>query len=400
MTKHTITADFHKTYEIKRPGDDWRFTERFSVSGDMLGIHVAAQYDNTRIDVAGRASGKQAALYTEADDVDIVLADTSRLTGGYGIVATGNHLDVVNGGQISAKLAGAVLTDDSGASFRNAGDINGQYGVVFFFGTSGAANAELINGRGARIIALENGVQIGTAPGISARIENHGRITGGTHAISGGDGNEIVINDGTMKGEIALAGGDDRFDNRGGVIVNTDSGVRGEMGNDTLITDSAAVKLIEAVDQGIHDTVRSTVSYTLSENVEDLFLLGSRNTSATGTDLENIIHGNSGNNVISGLSGLDELYGHKGADMLTGGGDGDIFHFLTGDGRDTVTDFENGLDKIDVSGWNAISSFDDLMQNHIEFVNGDAIITSGKDSLTLKGAAEADLDAGDFVFGI
>jgi len=41
-----------------------------------------------------------------------------------------------------------------------------------------------------------------------------------------------------------------------------------------------------------------------------------------------------------------------------------------------------------------------LMQHHVEFANGDAIISAGKDSLTLKGVAEADLDANDFVFAM
>jgi Ca2+-binding RTX toxin-like protein len=400
MTKHTITADFHSSYEINRAGDDWTFTEKFSVLGGDLGIHVAAKYDDTTITMAGTASGKQAALYSEADNVDIDVTDTGKLTGKFALVVKGNHLDVVNQGQISGVDGGAVVLDASRVSFRNEGNISAEFGVAFTSGTIGVSNAELCNGKHGQIIGSLNGIQIDSSFGINTRVENHGRVTGTMNALVSAAGNESVVNDGTMKGEITLGDGNDRFDNRGGFIANTDGGVRGGFGQDTLITDSAKVKLIEVAAEGIHDTVRTTVSYRLSANVENLVLLGSNGTNATGTNQENVIHGNSGDNVIKGLLGLDELYGGQGTDVLIGGGDGDRFHFSTEDGHDTVMDFEHGLDVVDLSGWTAISSFDDLTRHHIKFANGDAMITAGKDSLTLRGVAETDLDAGDLFFAM
>jgi Ca2+-binding RTX toxin-like protein len=71
------------------------------------------------------------------------------------------------------------------------------------------------------------------------------------------------------------------------------------------------------------------------------------------------LYGWIGNDVLLGDVGDDSLYGGSGNDLLTGGGGADTFNFgndfLAGDtfgslGLDTITDFQLGIDKIQLQG--------------------------------------------------
>lgn len=75
-----------------------------------------------------------------------------------------------------------------------------------------------------------------------------------------------------------------------------------------------------------------------------------------GHDGDDVIDAGRGNDTISGGNGSDILRGNTGADTFYGGAYGDIFVFKSAaestfakSGRDTIKDFEKGLDKIDVS---------------------------------------------------
>ncbi len=79
-------------------------------------------------------------------------------------------------------------------------------------------------------------------------------------------------------------------------------------------SDNMVLKGIYGPDsQGI-DAVCSSVSYTLSANIENLTLTGSENLSATGNDSSNILTGNGGDNVLNGRGGIDTLNGGDGND--------------------------------------------------------------------------------------
>ena len=119
-------------------------------------------------------------------------------------------------------------------------------------------------------------------------------------------------------------------------------------GNDVYYVDNPGdiVKEFANVNSGI-DTVRSTIDYTLPENVENLYLQGSGNLNGTGNALDNTINGNSGNNHLYGLAGDDCLVGKDGRDFLDGGigndvliggaGD-DTYFFAKGYGHDIIQD--------------------------------------------------------------
>lgn len=131
----------------------------------------------------------------------------------------------------------------------------------------------------------------------------------------------------------------------------------GGKGDDIYIVDNTRDRVTENTGEGT-DTVKSSVSYTLSSNVEYLTLTGSSAINGTGNSLGNLIIGNSGanklygndgmdvlkgeggNDTLSGGNGNDALFGGKGNDILAGGSGQDAFVF------DTALSASNNLDKI------------------------------------------------------
>lgn len=130
---------------------------------------------------------------------------------------------------------------------------------------------------------------------------------------------------------------------------------------------------------------------------------------------EDLIIGKAGNDLLEGLEDNDRLYGGAGADTLRGGqgddvlrskhgndqfaGDdgADIFVYSSKSGRDTIMDFDTGIDKIDITGWDAIGGFASL-KRHASNHSGVLWITEGKDTLIIKDFSKGELDAGDFLF--
>ncbi len=86
-----------------------------------------------------------------------------------------------------------------------------------------------------------------------------------------------------------------------------------------------------------------------------------------------------------------------GNDTITGGAGADTFVFASGDGSDTITDFENGTDKIDLSAVSEVSEFNNLT---ITQEGDDTKIDLGENvgEIILEDFTSTDLDASDFEF--
>lgn len=156
-------------------------------------------------------------------------------------------------------------------------------------------------------------VQSSVSYALGANIENLTLI--GTDAINV-TGNEL---NNTLNG------------NSGNNILNGGTGadtMLGGAGNDSYIVDNTADVVSEKVNAGI-DTIQSSVTYTLGENVENLTLIGSSAINATGNTLANVLYGNDGSNILDGARGNDALYG-------TGGNDTYVFN--KGSGSDNISD--------------------------------------------------------------
>lgn len=92
-------------------------------------------------------------------------------------------------------------------------------------------------------------------------------------------------------------------------------GMQGGKGNDTYVVDHEDDEVVENANEGT-DTVKASVTYTLSDNVENLILTGSGDIGGTGNALKNVITGNDGDNRLDGGTGVDKLAGGKGNDTF------------------------------------------------------------------------------------
>ena len=111
-----------------------------------------------------------------------------------------------------------------------------------------------------------------------------------------------------------------------------------------------------------------------------------------------LLHGGEHNDVLNGGADNDKLIGGTGNDELTGGTGVDQFWANAGlFGADTVTDFENGVDKIRLTGISGVTSFANVTVS----TNGSgwAVITlPDGSSITLTGVVAGLVDASDFLF--
>lgn len=162
------------------------------------------------------------------------------------------------------KDAGAILenyfNDDGGAGE------NGLQGIQFADGTLWSLDD-------VREMLLQGGSANQPIYGFSA-----------SDTISGGSGNDYLD---SLSGNDLLDGG-----------LGNDT-MLGGAGDDTYVVDSASDIVIEGVNAG-SDTVRSSVTYTLSNEVEKLLLTGTAAINGCGTHLENHLVGNSAANTLYG----------------------------------------------------------------------------------------------------
>lgn len=122
-----------------------------------------------------------------------------------------------------------------------------------------------------------------------------------------------------------------------------------------------------------------------------------------------VITGGQGNDTLNGGQGNDKITGGAGADILSGGQGSDHFIFTSHtesrpgkNNRDTITDFEKGVDKIDLSGIDASSK--DAGDQSFKFIGGGKFSGKGgdikfvdtKDGTVLKADLDGDKVA-DFV---
>ncbi|MBN8490197.1 MAG: hypothetical protein J0M00_02030, partial [Burkholderiales bacterium] len=312
------------------------------------------------------------------------------LTGTAGISGAGNELDNV----ITGNSAAQWLRGDGGNDtlFGNGGNdtLNGGEGDDWLDGGAGADSMVGGNGNDTYVVnstgdVLSDGGGVDTVLSsitwtLASGFENltltgTGNINGtgntannvltgnsGRNSLSGGDGNDWLIGNG---GNDTLSGGAGNDTLDGGAGIDSMSG---GAGNDTYIVDSTSDVVTESSNQGT-DAVRSSVTWTLGNNLENLILTGTTSINGTGNSLANSLTGNSGNNLLVGNSGNDSLdggagndtlRGGAGVDTLTGAAGNDIFDFdaasESGVGvglRDIITDFVRGQDRIDLSGIDA-----------------------------------------------
>ncbi|HJT13140.1 MAG TPA: hypothetical protein VJ790_11030 [Dongiaceae bacterium] len=272
--------------------------------------------------------GKDTIIASVSYNLDSQEVEVLSFTGDADLFGGGNSLaNVVNGNAGDNNLGGWIGNDT----------LNGADGDDQLFGIS---DNDVLNGGGGND-ALDGG--------------------GGNDKLNGNDGHDTLIG-GSGKDTMAGGKGDDRY----------------------TLSDIGDV-VTEAANQG-HDVVESSLAnYTLTANVEDLFLdPGAVN--GTGNALNNQVEGNTLDNKLDGAGGNDSIESHSGLDTLKGGTGDDT---LDGGGGDDRMEGGAGHDVYDVD------SFDDEV---IELAGGGTdrvrtslnnfILAANVENLELLGAAD------------
>jgi Ca2+-binding RTX toxin-like protein len=210
----------------------------------------------------------------------------------------------------------------------------------------------------------------------AAAIEN--LVLEGASAINGtgNAANNIVTGN---AGENSLSGGlgDDTLIGGGGK-----DNLTGGRGNDVFVVDGQddVVSELAGVIEG-RDRVESTGTFLLSDNVEDLTLLGTAAINGAGNLLNNLIIGNGANNSISGAEGDDSLEGGAGADTLNGGTGNDLMKGGTGDDVYDIDGVGDQVEEASNGGTDTIRSGVSFVLGtnfeHLELIGGTALNGTG-----------------------
>jgi len=302
-------------------------------------------------------------------------------------------------------LAGIRLTiGESGASLSIRLTASGGAGAPLSFIDSRSGYVSDKNEAGATIdgIWLPENVKPLALSGTNG--DNELRGTAQYNFLSGGKGDDTLFlktgqgwlwggfGDDYLKGgskDDFLFGGydDDKILGRGG-----DDDIRGGDGKDEL-----------RGEQG-DDTIRggSGNDSVKGGSGNDHLSGQSGNDTIAGNDGADTLTAGSGNDKVDGGSGDDWIYSSLGDDILKGGSGRDLFLFSSGDGsgRDAVTDFKAGWDKITIEN-DLFETFEGMLRYTVQ-VGDDVQITYGfgptPSVFTLADTRIAELRASDFGF--
>ncbi|ESQ76488.1 calcium-binding protein, partial [Asticcacaulis sp. AC402] len=343
-------------------------------------------------------------LYGEdGDDLIVGGVSTDTLDGGTGI-DTASYSDASGGVVVSLAVTGAQDTGSTGfdrlAGFENL--IGSAFGDVLTGDEAGnqldgrAGNDTLTGGLGNDTFHIDSATDVvielsgGGTDLIIASI--HYSLTGtalenltlsgseGVHA----SGNEV---DNLLTG------------NTGNNVLDGQSGndtMAGGLGDDLYQVDTAADSIVEAGGEG-HDEVESTVSFTLSSDVEALTLLGSDNLNGTGNALDNVLVGNSGLNILTGGLG-DDTYQIQNA--------GDVIVENSNEGQDQVVSLVSytlvgNVENLSIAGLTDQTATGNVLANQIVGGIGNNLIDGALGADTMSGNLGDDTfiveDAGDTV---
>ncbi len=278
----------------------------------------------------------------------------------------GGH-DRLMGGDNSDRLEGNYGND---TIYGNSGAdaVYGGTGDDFLFGDAGndtlfghGGHDRLVGGAGND--RMEGGFDIDFLNGLLGNDQLIGQagndsLVGysGSDTLSGGAGNDSLL-------------GQDGYD-----------ALRGGYGNDTLRGGNHD----DFLEAGVgHDSV-------FGENGTDRLYGGN------GDDR---LYGQSGNDYLNAAHGNDLLVGGTGNDTLIGGMGADIFFFYDGSQQDWVTDWQDGLDRINLKNVSSIKNYDDL-EDAVVARNGNLHITlgAGGNELIVMRMRMDQLSEDDFIF--
>ena len=353
-------------------------------------------------DIVYGGSGNDAVAGGAGNDVFRVLGNKASGFEGYDTYAGGDGDDTV------AATGGAVdigMTKFSAADGIESIDATGASGPVRILGDWNANNLDFSGTTLKGNIVINGGGGNDTITGSAGDdvIEGGGW---GNQTINGGAGNDTIYAD---KGNDAVSGGagDDTFRVSGNQCLNFEGWDKydGGEGNDRIVafgskvdvglTGFSAANGIETIDfsgltgQGrlLGDWAANTLDFSATTLVGHVVIdAGGGNDTVIGSAGAEVIRGGDGNDALAGKGGNDLLYGGSGRDT---------FRFdAAGWGHDTVADYRDNYDKLDLRG----SGAGDFAALTVAQVGVDTVVSFGADEIVLQGINANSINQSDFIF--
>jgi Ca2+-binding RTX toxin-like protein len=292
------------------------------------------------------------------------------LTGTTTINGTGNTLDnILTGNSANNTLIGDTGNDTLNGGTGNDTMIGGVGNDIYVVNATG----DIVTEGADEGIDL---VQSGITYTLGNNVEN--LTLTGTTAINGtGNALDNVLTGNSANNTLTGNAGNDTLD--GGTGSDT---MRGGAGDDIYVVNATGDIVTENANEGT-DTIRSAVTLTLGNNVENLTLTGTSAINGTGNTLNNVLTGNTGNNTLTGNAGNDTLDGGAGTDSLVGGTGNDTYMLGRGYGADSVTENDSTAGNTDLARFLEGVATDQIWFRHVGN-NLEASIIGTSDKLILN----------------
>ncbi len=399
----TISAGSHGIFSsganatISNAGSITSFTAAMNIQGDA-----------TSVSNSGTLWGQNNGIYANSM-LTFDLTNSGGISGDTGVRlkdVTGTST-IINHGAISGQSYSGLYLDNADTTVINTGTISGIGTGIKSTSTLSNVfdldNSGVISGANAAI--LVDGV-------VGFHVDNSGTLNGD---VSGTQGDDVLINSGVTNGDVTLGNGADTYR---GIDVGRVSGfVDGGFGNDVLRGGSTGDDLRGGDDNdllkghGGNDTLDGgTGSDTVSGGRgDDTVSGGNGKDHIRGNDGDDqldggkggdILSGGRGNDALNGGSGKDHLKGGVGDDTLTGGSSADDFVFSSGGERDTITDFQDNTDTIqlDQSLWGGGLTVAEVLNTFATVIGTDTVFDfGGGDTLVIEGMATVNVIADDIL---
>jgi Ca2+-binding RTX toxin-like protein len=235
----------------------------------------------------------------------------------------------------------------------------------------------------------------------------------GASHLTGGLGNDSLYGRGNNQDHLEGGAGNDYLDGGQGNDL-----LEGGLGDDTYVVRDSGDQIIENEQAG-NDWVYTTVSYALSDNVENIQLFGSsdglevvgnlQNNTLIGDQWSNKLSGGAGNDYLNGGAGNDQMYGGTGNDTYVVDSEGDTVSELSGEGTDWVVStasftLSDNVEHLDLRGSSDLTGFGNGLDNIIKGNLGNTTLHggAGNDSLYGRGSGSDTLfgdDGNDYLDG-
>lgn len=354
------------TFRFDEPGGAW------SVLGDLPERGGAGQTASEFLSAVGEVVG------------DAVVTILGRAEGVLG--------SLISGGGTAGDLAEAwEVGTSAGEEF---GDVL-QYGMDGFY--DGTLDIQELDARAKGAVRNFVADLVGLIPGAGATVRN---IVFGTRNsdVTVVVGSDATLFNGSSHGDRFLLGAaHNRFNGGAGrdalFGLDGNDSLRGGSGADVLLGGRGADRLDGGTGaDSLHGG--SGADRLFGQSGNDVLFGSAGNDSLSGGAHRDLLRGGDGRDTLLGGTGNDTLSGGAGNDRLIGGVGRDVFVFGRGGGKDTIADFRNGADRIDLGDG---LRFRDV--NETTIPGGVRLTFDGAPglSLTVMGITAAQLGAEDFL---